>query len=118
LLEPVENYPEIQHAARAHPYPNCLIQIDDKSFTEHVVWFADSDFFKIFQIPFLQGNPNYPLSQPDAVVLTEKLAQKYFGDENPIGKAMFSKSFNLTLGTNILRVRLLESLRIHPKIRI
>ena len=93
-----ENYPEIQHTARALPYPNCLIQIDDKSFTERVVWLADPELFKIFQIPFLQGDPNNALSQPDAVVLTEKLAKKYFGDENPIGKTMNFKVIQFDSG--------------------
>lgn len=44
------------------------------------VFVADPQFFKIFNFPLLVGNPNTALSEPNTVVLTQKIAEKYFGD--------------------------------------
>ena len=54
--------------------------------TSNHVFFADSTFFDVFKREFAPGsNPN-PLASPNSIVLTEKLASKIFGDENPINQ--------------------------------
>ncbi|MEP5614105.1 MAG: FtsX-like permease family protein [Cyclobacteriaceae bacterium] len=59
---------------------------DQRQVTSDHIFFADSTFFDVFQREFLPGsNPN-PLATPNSVVLTEKLAQKIFGTENPINQ--------------------------------
>lgn len=47
---------------------------------------ADSMFFTVFDYEFVHGNPNTALKEENAMVLTEATAQKFFGNENPMGK--------------------------------
>ena len=54
------------------------------SFYEKNVFFADVSFLRFFSFPILQGNAGTALNEPDSVVLTETLAEKYFGEENPL----------------------------------
>jgi putative ABC transport system permease protein len=52
---------------------------------EDVFW-ADPDFFKVFPLPVVAGNLQSALNRPDGIVLTERLARKYFGRDAPIGE--------------------------------
>lgn len=60
----------------------------DIRFNERRFFFVDSTVFKVFSFPFYKGNPETALTKPYSVVLTKAMAQKYFGDENPIGKTL------------------------------
>ena len=46
------------------------------------------NLFEIFSFKFKHGNAANSLQQPGTAVITEKIAQKYFGNENPIGKML------------------------------
>ena len=59
-----------------------------KSYQESEVVFTDSTFFEIFSLPFIAGNPNTALNDPNNVVLDETTALKYFGNNKPIGKTI------------------------------
>ena len=52
---------------------------------QQVVW-ADSAFLEVFQLPMLVGNPKTALAQKYATVISETVAHKYFGDQNPVGQ--------------------------------
>lgn len=47
---------------------------------------TDSTFFDIFSFPLLQGDPHEALKNPYSIVITEKLAKRHFGDNNPMGE--------------------------------
>ena len=49
---------------------------------------ADSNVFKVFSFPFLEGEPSTALERPGTVVITESTAKRYFGDEPAIGKVL------------------------------
>ena len=67
-------------------------------FNEPHVFFADSSFFKVFDFRLLQGNPDEVLNKPDLVLVTKSTAEKYFGNENPLGKNLrFEGNINLTV---------------------
>ena len=85
----VEEYPEVVNAVRFKP-PNqkWLVNYEDKRFFERGFVFTDSTVFDVFTYPFVQGNPETALEAPFTVVLTETMAEKYFGSENPIGKVL------------------------------
>lgn len=55
---------------------------------DNVVAFVEADYFRIFNYNWLYGNSETVLDNPNAVVISGALAQKYFGDENPIGKRL------------------------------
>lgn len=68
------------------------LKLEEKAFTEPVVLAADPNFFEFFGFRLIKGNPQTALSGPDKVVLTQTVAEKYFGEEDPIGKTIFSGS--------------------------
>ena len=84
-----QEYPEIEAITRIRPPASrWLIRYGEKRFYEANFVFADSTVFDIFTMPLVQGNARTALTEPHSVVLSESMAQKYFGDENPIGKVI------------------------------
>jgi putative ABC transport system permease protein len=62
---------------------------DFKKFKEKDLYFAESQFFNIFKFDWLAGNKENALTQPNTVVLTQQIAEKYFGKwENAMGKTI------------------------------
>jgi putative ABC transport system permease protein len=84
-----EDYPEIIKATRLRRLGRGqLIKYGDKSFLESQVCLTDPDFFEMFTFPLVQGDPASVLSNPNSLVITEEMAAKYFGLENPLGKTL------------------------------
>lgn len=70
----------------------------DKSFNETRVFYSDPDIFKIFDFPFLIGDPQTALQNANSIILTESSAKKYFGNADPMGKNLLFDGFqNLTV---------------------
>ena len=90
LLAPTlqAEYPFVQQAVRfSRPYTH-FVTNGDRIYTEDRVYYADSTVFDLFSFPLLVGDPETVLQGPDALVITESTARKYFGQENPIGKTL------------------------------
>lgn len=85
-------YPEIESFCRLYEAGNTLIRAGEIEYYEDYFFFSDSTIFDIFTYELLQGDPNSCLTQPKTIVISEKIAQKYFGEENPMGKIMSSGS--------------------------
>jgi putative ABC transport system permease protein len=85
ILQPAIDgvFPEIVRSTRISAAP-MVVTHDDKSFTELIVH-VDPAFFQMFSFPLLQGDPGSVLNDPGSVVITPKMAEKYFGDKDPIG---------------------------------
>ena len=81
-----QEYPEVLEAVTVDDASNVLISVGDKNFYEDGILLADAELFEIFDFPFLVGDPQTALAEPFSIVLTEEMAHKYFGDENPLGK--------------------------------
>jgi len=81
-------YPEIVDAARVCNGPHALnFACGDKRFREEVEA-VDPSFLRIFTFPLLQGDPSTALSDPYSVVMTKRMALKYFGTDDPIGQTI------------------------------
>ncbi len=63
-----------------------------KNFTEERLFLAEPDIFKIFDIEVMSGDPSTALSRPFTMMLSEKMALKYFDDTNVIGKRLRANS--------------------------
>ncbi|WP_220275283.1 FtsX-like permease family protein [Emticicia sp. BO119] len=92
-IEMQKEIPAIQTIARFNrPYPDRVFSYkasstsDVKQFEEKRGFYADSTVTEVFDLPFIKGNPKTALAQMNAIVLTEDMANKYFGNEDPIGK--------------------------------
>jgi putative ABC transport system permease protein len=73
-----------------------LIEHGGNTFYEDNFFFADSTLFEVFSFPLLQGDPQSALTRPFSVVITERMAQKYFGDVNPIGQMIQVTKYSKT----------------------
>ncbi|HMR91399.1 MAG TPA: ABC transporter permease [Chitinophagaceae bacterium] len=81
------SFPEVESYVRLYKYPMSLAN-GSRAFEEKNAVFADADFFKMFSFRLLRGEPSAVLSRPQTIVLTEKAAKRYFGEEDPVGKTL------------------------------
>ncbi len=81
--------PEVVDMVRMEKRNNSVIRVDDRSYLEDGLVYADSSFFNFFSIPLLRGDASRVLNAPRKLVLTESAAKKYFMGEDPIGKLMY-----------------------------
>ena len=65
-----------------------VIQYEDQTYEEDKIFFVEPNFFDMFSIPLIQGDPETAFSTQNSTLLTKETAIKYFGDEDPIGKAL------------------------------
>ncbi|MBD1434159.1 ABC transporter permease [Sphingobacterium sp. DN00404] len=63
-------------------------EYNDDRYEEKAVIYADTNFFEVFTFPFVAGDITAALQRPDGIVITERIAKKYFNKENPIGKVL------------------------------
>ena len=85
----MQKIPEIKEQTRLNLWlPRVLFRNEDKVFFENSIIAADSGFLKMFTLPLLRGDVVTALRAPHSLIISEKLAKKYFGDENPLGKTM------------------------------
>lgn len=80
-----KDFPEIEKSVRVIRFKQ-VVQFDDKLFEEDNFYFADSSIFDVFTIPLLKGNTREALNEPYEVVLSTKMAEKYFGSTDPVGQ--------------------------------
>ncbi|WP_373059950.1 ABC transporter permease [Zunongwangia sp. H14] len=86
-----EAIPEVQKSARLWDHDfgkTASIEAENEQFTEPKLYYADPEFFDIFQLKFVYGNSKNQLNRPNTAVLSESTAIKYFGKGNPIGKTI------------------------------
>jgi len=84
-------YPEILNTVRIDKLSDrfkCYFRYNDKFFAEENFLLADPSIFEVFTFPLLKGNPENALGDPYSIVITEKMAEKYFGRQNPLGKVL------------------------------
>ena len=85
------DYPEVSDYTRVHDfseYESCVLRYGERMFYESGFSLADASFFEMFTFSFVRGNPQTALASPDAVVISERMWEKYFGDEDPLGKVI------------------------------
>ena len=82
------DFPELEYMVRFSPTYGSLVEYGDKSYQEEQMFFADKDAFEVFDIHLMNGDKKTALAEPFTMVLSETLAKKYFGGEDPIGKTL------------------------------
>lgn len=90
-------FPEVENAARTIKYEDMAVRYGDKLFEEKRFYYADSTFFDVFTMPLLAGNARAALHLPNQLVLSESMAKKYFGLEDPMGKIVQVESKDYTV---------------------
>jgi putative ABC transport system permease protein len=87
------DYPEVQESTRLRQGGSPLVLLNQKLYTDDRLAFVDSNFLQVFTFPLVEGNVKTALLQPNTVVISEKLAEKYFGKQNAMGKLLTFKDW-------------------------
>jgi putative ABC transport system permease protein len=91
----VSDFPEVESAVSLSPYwaaglTRRIFSVRNLEknirFDERSALMVDSTFFDVFQLPMVRGDGKKALKSPNAILLSERAAKKYFGDDDPIGK--------------------------------
>ena len=85
----VADLPGVETVVRlASKQYRALVQHGSKRFYESGIVYADSNFFGVFSFRLIEGNPATALQRPYTMVLSERMAEKYFGGGQPVGKTL------------------------------
>jgi len=90
-----EEFPEIVDMTRFFSYTwreTALVSSGQRHFYENRFFLADPSFFTVFSFNFIKGDPNTCLSGINSIVITNETADRYFGNEDPIGKPLSIKN--------------------------
>ena len=89
-------FPEIEAYVRTFISHN-VVKAGEKIFDEPRILYADQSFFKIFSFKIVEGNAATALDAPDKIVITQSMAKKYFGNEDPLNKTLTSGGKDLRI---------------------
>jgi putative ABC transport system permease protein len=98
-----DEYPEIEEYVRFASTGTLFLKYGEKEFKEDSIYYTDSTIFKVFTHPFVKGDPKSALNRPYTLVMSESMARKYFGDEEPLGKSIKSVDGNPYEVTGVIR---------------
>jgi len=88
-LDLKQNLPEIQSAIRLGGMYNPNVKVGNVTFKEKEnITYADADFFQVFNYPLINGTPTSVLAIRNTAAISQRLAEKYFGAANPVGKTL------------------------------
>lgn len=73
-------------------YPEQIVKYGELLYRETGIAYADANFFDFFDFELIKGDQAHCLDAPNQVVITERVAHKYFKDQNPIGKILIFRS--------------------------
>lgn len=79
--------PEVKTVSRTWSVDQETLLVGEKNFLEQG-YYADPEFFRIFSFPIAQGNGLNPIQEKSDIAISKRLAQKFFGNEDPIGKTI------------------------------
>ena len=110
-----EDFPEIIRTTRYYRPSQMLVKYGDKHFRETMRG-VDADYLEMFTFPLIHGDAATALLDPRSIVISESIVEKYFGEENPMGKILTIENQydfkvtgvmrdipdNSTIGTNII----------------
>ncbi|MBO6761249.1 MAG: ABC transporter permease, partial [Roseivirga sp.] len=83
-----DQIPGVEQRLRMRSTGSWIVKYEEKVFNEERVVFSDETFFDVFKVKLIQGNPEEVLSRKNHLVLSQTLATKYFGTQDPVGKVV------------------------------
>ena len=82
------DFPELEQVAQVLYNKEVMVKIDNNRFRDNDCIFADEHLPQIFDFQWIAGDAKTALAEPNAIVLNETLAKKYFGNSDPMGKVI------------------------------
>lgn len=84
-----DKYPQVEALTQiTGPLGDVVLRKGELALKETEVFAADPSFFDVFSFPLVKGDPRTALRDPNAIVLSESLAAKVFGQDDPLGKTI------------------------------
>jgi len=80
--------PEITGAVRLTGFNTDFLQVGDNLFEEKKILYADSNFLQFFSFPLVEGDQATAMNHPEGILITQKMAKKYFGNGPALGKTI------------------------------
>src|SRR4030095_1115376 len=106
-----KNIPGIAQVVQTSNNTDMLIKYGSKSFTENGLY-ADTSLFSMFTFPVITGSPGNPLPGTSSISISEKLAKKLFGADDPIGKVIeVNHQYNLAVASVFKNIPVNSSLQ-------
>jgi putative ABC transport system permease protein len=84
----LRDYPEVEKEVRLRSNGGKLVKKGAQNIKEEAVIWADSTLFDVFTLPMIEGDPHTALKEARSVVITEKIAKKYFDQTNVVGRTL------------------------------
>ncbi|WP_214073176.1 ABC transporter permease [Mucilaginibacter sp. dw_454] len=108
-------FPDIKKVTQIYPIGGVTLRYKEKLLNEKNAYMADENFFDFFTSNILKGDAKTALNEPYSVVITEELARRYFGNEDPINKQLlFDNQLNFKV-TGVFK-DLPANSQFHPEI--
>ncbi len=102
--ELLNSFPEVAEVTRLHRFSGqVIIEVGETKYSERNWFTADSNLLEIFDFDFVAGDKSTALNQPRSVVLPERMAKKYFGHENALGKTINFLEMGLITVTGVVK---------------
>jgi putative ABC transport system permease protein len=99
----VQDYPQVEGYVRFFQQGNILVRKGTSTLVEHNASFADSSLFDVFTLPLIVGNPKTALTQPNSIVLSERMALKYFNSTDVLGKTLLTDNTRTYQVTGVMK---------------
>jgi putative ABC transport system permease protein len=96
------DYPEIEKVVRFMSPISLLLQHGERRIQQDSLLFMDSTAFDVFSWKMLYGDPHTALIDPNAIVLTKTVAEKFFGNTNPVGQVLRADNGGNLLVTGVM----------------
>ena len=118
-----ENFGQVSEMVRVKPGNSAYIEYNQQKYSGFTSYYTDSTFFNLFNYKLIKGNPNKVLTDPDGIVITRSLAQKVFGNKDPIHQfvKLGDEKFKVTglmedpPANSHMQFDFLKTLRSHPR---
>lgn len=81
-------FPDIEKVTRLYPTGTTVLKYKEKLFNEQNGFFADENFFDVFSVNVIKGDKRTALNDPYSIIVTDEIAKKYFGNEDPLNKTI------------------------------
>jgi putative ABC transport system permease protein len=95
--------PELEATTRVERRGQYIVSYGEKKFYEKNIYFVDSSFLDVFALEMASGDRLTCLEEPNSIILTETVARKYFGEENPLGKVVTFSNFKSLKVTGVVK---------------
>src|SRR5450432_3131970 len=82
------DFPEIEQVARFRNQGGNLVKKGNQNIKEDMMVYAENSILDIFTLPMIYGNPSTALTEPNTIIITERIAKKYFNRTNVVGQVL------------------------------